>query len=143
MKWTRCCADVGCEAETPRTNMAFSVCVEPAGWRGTQLGQSLEMEDVVRRQLFHRPLGAGADIHDFWHLPALKLELKLLARIYHEGLGLTGESLLQLENELNQLERHWRTTCTVEELMRLHERFSYLHAAIQIARHYDGELFVC
>jgi hypothetical protein len=113
--------------------------------------------------IFDEALGAGATIFDYWSTPASQLGLRLLARMYDDGLRISGAELDELARELDVLERHWSTlrldregTTTIHEQRAdgswvttqipfeadLHERLGHVRVAIGIAKREPGLLLI-
>jgi hypothetical protein len=57
--------------------------------------------------LFSHDIAGTSDFCDYWHEPAVRLGLPLLASIYNHGRSFAAEEHERLSDELDQLERHW------------------------------------
>ena len=68
-------------------------------------------------RLFDAPLGSGGSISTYWSHAATELGLPLLARLYRDGLELSGSDLTTLRNEVDALVRHWLDTVDPSETM--------------------------
>jgi len=110
--------------------------------------------------LFDAPLGSNGAIHSDWSRPAAELGLPLLARMYADGLDVSGQELMTLREEVDALTRHWLDTVDSDEtityslvgsrearvqvplIVDLLRRADDLRSAIRIAQRVDGFLTI-
>ncbi|CAG7658843.1 hypothetical protein ACFQI7_16255 [Paenibacillus allorhizosphaerae] len=102
-------------------------------------------EHYLKHVIFERPLGTDSMIYNYWHLPALSIDLKLIAQIYDNGLEVKEpDALMLLREEIKTLSNYWHENLLIavasESKVDLLNRLFFLHEAIEIALNTNGKL---
>lgn len=88
------------------------------------------------------PLGSDIAIFEYWHVPANTIGLRLLSRIYNEGLIITDKNeLTELINEIKLIKLFWneRNMNLIDEL---EQRARYLIEGIEMTIRVNGKLSI-
>jgi hypothetical protein len=77
----------------------------PADVNSAEFGRWFDL--CNEQTLFDYPLGSDGTVYDFWCMPAARLKLPLIGRVYRHGLKVQGDELAALGAECDSLEAYW------------------------------------
>ncbi|ULH15535.1 hypothetical protein MF271_16740 [Deinococcus sp. KNUC1210] len=103
------------------------------------------IENENRSIIYDEPLAGDGGFYNFWHLPARRLALPILSKVYERGFDSYEKVELEdLKKEIEKIENFWKEKGIDEDVRYdFWERLSYFQEALRIALENQGSLSVC